>query len=204
MTTERDEKEPTIPDVLGILPLRGTVIFPQAVTPLAVGRPGSVRLVQEALHGSRIIGAVMQRDPAADDPRAQGLHAIGTVILIHKAMKQPDGTLRLVVQGLSRFRITDALQEAPFLRARIQRLSDDAPATLEVEALARTASTLFQKVVALSPTLPDELQNVVGAAEAPGVLADLIAGSLSILPTALRQELLETTSVAERLQRLVG
>jgi ATP-dependent Lon protease len=204
MTTERDDKEPTIPDVLGILPLRGTVIFPQAVTPLAVGRPGSVKLVQEALQGSRIIGAVMQRDPSVDDPRAQGLHAIGTVILIHKAMKQPDGTVRLVVQGLSRFRITDVLQEAPFLRARIQRLVDDAPATLEVEALARTASTLFQKVVSLSPTLPDELQNILGAAEAPGVLADLVAGALPILPTALRQELLETIGVAERLQRLVA
>jgi ATP-dependent Lon protease len=204
MTTERDEKEPTIPDVLGILPLRGTVIFPQAVTPLAVGRPGSVRLIQEALQGGRIVGAVTQRDPSADDPRAQGLHAVGTVILIHKAMKQPDGTLRLVVQGLSRFRIADVLQEAPFLRARIQRLIDDAPATLEVEALARTASTLFQKVVSLSPTLPDELQNVVGAAEAPGVLADLIAGALPILPMALRQELLETVAVAERLQRLVA
>jgi ATP-dependent Lon protease len=204
MTIERDEKEPTIPDVLGILPLRGTAIFPQAVTPLAVGRPGSVRLVQEALQGSRIIGAVMQRDPAVDDPRAQGLHSIGTVILVHKAMKQPDGTLRLVAQGLSRFRITDVLQEAPFLRARIQRLIDDAPATLEVEALARTACTLFQKVVALSPTLPDELANILGAAEAPGVIADLIAGSLPILPTALRQELLETIPVAERLQRLVA
>ena len=204
MSTERDEKEPTIPDVLGILPLRGTVIFPHAVTPLAVGRPGSVKLVQEALQGSRILGAVMQRDPSVDDPRAQGLHAIGTVVLIHKAMKQPDGTVRLVVQGLSRFRIADVLQEAPFLRARIQRLADDAPATLEVEALARTASTLFQKVVSLSPTLPDELQNVLGAAEAPGVLADLIAGALPILQTALRQELLETIGVAERLQRLVA
>ena len=204
MTIERDEKEPTIPDVLGILPLRGTVIFPQAVTPLAVGRPGSVRLVQEALQGSRIIGAVMQRDPAADDPRAQGLHTTGTVILIHKAMKQPDGTLRLVVQGLSRFRIADVLQEAPFLRARTQRLIDDATATLEVEALARTASTLFQKVVSLSATLPDELTNILGAAEAPGMIADLIAGSLPILPTALRQELLETIGVAERLQRLVA
>src|SRR5436309_14102416 len=116
MTTERDEKEPTVPEVPGILPRRGTVSLPRAVTPLAVGRPGSVRLVQEALQGSRIIGAAMQRDPAADDPRAQGLHAIGTVILIHKAMKQPDGTLRLVVQGLSRFRIADVPQEAPFLR----------------------------------------------------------------------------------------
>jgi len=108
------------------------------------------------------------------------------------------------VQGLARFRITDVVQETPFLRARIQRLTDEASSTLEVEALARTASDLFQKVVALSPTLPDELANVLGAAEGPGALADLIAGSLPTLPTALRQELLETMGVAERLQRLVA
>ena len=203
---ERDENELNIPDVLGILPLRGTVILPHAVTPLAVGRAGSVRLIQEALQGSRILGAVMQRDPGAEDPRAHELHAIGTVILIHKALKQPDGTLRLVVQGISRFRVSDVVQEAPFLRAGIQRLTDEAPAaaTLEVEALARTATGLFQKVVALSPTLPDELVNVVGAAEGPSALADLIAGSLPTLPTTLRQELLETISVAERLQKLVA
>jgi ATP-dependent Lon protease len=203
---ERDENELNIPDVLGILPLRGTVILPHAVTPLAVGRAGSVRLIQEALQGSRILGAVMQRDPAAEDPRAQDLHAIGTVILIHKALKQPDGTLRLVVQGISRFRVSDVVQEAPFLRARIQRLTDEAPpaTTVEVEALARTATGLFQKVVALSPTLPDELVNVVGAAEGLSALADLIAGSLPTLPTILRQELLETISVAERLQKLVA
>ena len=203
---ERDENELSIPDVLGILPLRGTVILPHAVTPLAVGRPGSVRLIQDALQGSRILGAVMQRDPGAEDPRAHELHTIGTVILIHKALKQPDGTLRLVVQGISRFRISDVVQEAPFLRARIQRLTDETPAAaaLEVEALARTASGLFQKVVALSPTLPDELVNVVGAAEGPSALADLIAGSLPTLSTTLRQELLETISVAERLQKLVA
>src|SRR3989442_9511219 len=181
-------------------------MLPHAVIPLAVGRPGSVRLVQEALQGSRVLGAVMQRDPAAEDPRAQDLHSIGTVILIHEALKQPDGTLRLVVQGLTRFRIGDVVQEAPFLRARIQRLTDETPATatLEVEALARTATGLFQKVVALSPTLPDELANILGAAEGPSALADLMAGSLPTLPTIVRQELLETISVAERLQRLVA
>jgi ATP-dependent Lon protease len=206
MARERDDNELNIPDVVGILPLRGTVIFPHGVAPLAVGRSGSVRLVQEALQGSRIIGAVMQRDPAVDDPGPQGLHPIGTVITVHKALKQPDGTLRLVVQGLARFRVADIVQEAPFIRARIQRLDDDASSatTLEVEALARTATGLFQKVVALSPALPDELANVLGAAEGPAAAADLIAGSLPTLPTALRQELLETTSVAERLQRLVA
>src|SRR5207302_10131692 len=100
MAGERDENELSIPDVLGILPLRGTVMLPHAVIPLAVGRPGSVRLVQDALQGSRILGAVRQRDPAAEDPRAQDLHSIGTVILTPKALKQPDGTLRPDVPGL--------------------------------------------------------------------------------------------------------
>src|SRR5215467_4558724 len=204
MAVERDDNELNIPDVLGILPLRGTVVFPQAVTPLAVGRPGSVRLVQEALQGSRIVGAVMQRDPAAEEPRAQELQSTGTAILIHKALKQPDGTLRLIVQGLGRFRLADVVQEAPFLRARIVRLADEtAGITLEAEALARTATGLFQKVVALSPTLPDELANAMGGAEGPGAVADLIAASLPTLPTPLRLELLETVNVAERLQRLV-
>jgi len=87
MAGERDDSELNIPDVLAILPLRGTVIFPQAVMPLAVGRPASVRLIQEALQGSRIIGAVMQRDPSEDAPRAQGLHTIGTATVIEKALK---------------------------------------------------------------------------------------------------------------------
>jgi len=205
MAAERDTSDLTIPDVLPILPLRGTVVFPKAVVPLAAGRPASVRLIQEALQGSRIIGMVLQRNSSEDEPRIQGLHSIGTAAVIHKALQQPDGTLRLVVQGLGRFRVVEGVQEAPFLRARIQHIADDAPsATLEVEALARNVTALFQKVVTLSPTLPDELANVVGTAEAPGTLADLIAASLPTLPQPLRQELLETLGVAERLQRLVA
>jgi len=205
MAAERDISDLTIPDVLSILPLRGTVVFPKAVVPLAAGRPASVRLIQEALQGSRIIGTVLQRNSSEDEPRIQGLHSIGTAAVIHKALQQPDGTLRLVVQGLGRFRIVEGVQETPFLRARIQHIADAAPSTtLEVEALARNVTALFQKVVVLSPTLPDELASIVGTAEGPGALADLIAASLPTLPMTLRQGLLETLGVAERLQRLVA
>src|SRR5213594_3785655 len=205
MAAERDISDLTIPDVLSILPLRGTVVFPKAVVPLAAGRPASVRLIQEALQGSRIIGTVLQRNSSEDEPRIQGLHSIGTAAVIHKALQQPDGTLRLVVQGLGRFRIVEGVQETPFLRARIQHIADAAPSTtLEVEALARNVTALFQKVVVLSPTLPDELASIVGTAEGPGALADLIAASLPTLPVTLRQGLLETLGVAERLQRLVA
>jgi ATP-dependent Lon protease len=174
------------------------------VVPLGAGRESSLRVIEEALAGSRLVGAVMQRDAAEDTPGTAGLYPVGTVVVIHKAFKQPDGTLRLIVQGLERFRILEMVQESPTLRARIEHLAADGDAspTVEVEALARSALGLFQKVVSLSPTLPDELANV--AAAGPSALADLIAASLPSLPTPLKQELLETIDVKQRLERLVG
>src|SRR5438445_1358381 len=206
MTDVRDEKDRPVPDVLGILPLRNAVVFPHAVVPLGAGRASSLRLIEEALAGSRLVGAVLQRDASDDAPGAAGLYTVGTVVVIHKAFKQADGTLRLIVQGLERFRIVEIVQESPYLRARIEHIADDGDAspTVEVEALARSALGLFQKVVSLSPTLPDELANVAAAAEGASALADLIAASLPTLPTALKQELLETTAVKQRLERLVG
>src|SRR5881296_807672 len=206
MTDVRDEKDRPVPDVLGILPLRNAVVFPHAVVPLGAGRASSLRLIEEALAGSRLVGAVLQRDASDDAPGAAGLYTVGTVVVIHKAFKQADGTLRLIVQGLERFRIVEIVQESPYLRARIEHIADDGDAspTVEVEALARSALGLFQRVVSLSPTLPDELANVAAAAEGASALADLIASSLPTLPTALKQELLETTAVKQRLERLVG
>src|SRR5207249_10673527 len=168
MAAERDISDLTIPDVLSILPLRGTVVFPKAVVPLAAGRPASVRLIQEALQGSRIIGTVLQRNSSEDEPRIQGLHSVGTVAVIHKALQQPDGTLRLVVQGLGRFRIVEGVQETPFLRARIQHIADATPSpTLEVETLARNATAMFQKVAVLSHTLPHVPASIVGTPPRP-------------------------------------
>src|SRR5216110_4016364 len=206
MTDARDEKDRLVPDILSILPLRNTVVFPRAVVPLGAGRASSLRLIEEALAGSRLVGAVLQRDAAEEAPDAAGLYTVGTVVVIHKAFKQADGTLRLIVQGLERFRIVEMVQESPYLRARIEHIADDGDTspTVELEALARSALGLFQKVVSLSPTLPDELANVAAAAEGASALADLIAASLPSLPTPLKQELLETIDVKQRLERLVG
>src|SRR5439155_11373999 len=165
----------------------------------------SVRPIDEALQGSRVVGAVMQRDAGEDNPGAAGLHTVGTLAIVHKGWKQAAGKLRLVVEGLGRFRIVEVLQESPFLRARVERLErEGAASSLEAEALARSASSLLQKVVSMSPTLPDDMANVGAAAEGPGALADLIAASLPTLSSALKQELLETVDVAERLKKLVG
>jgi ATP-dependent Lon protease len=205
MTDEKDLSQRPVPDVLSILPLRGTVLFPGAVVPLAAGRASSVRLIEDAVQSGRLVGAVMQRDPAEDAPARAGLHDIGTLTLIHKVLKQADGSLRVVVQGLGRFRLVEVVQERPYLRARIEALPEPAGSPdLEMEALARSTTALFQKVVELSPTLPDELSAVVAGAESPGALADLVAATLPTLPLPLRQELLETLDVKRRLQALAA
>ena len=205
MSDVRDYRAGLVPDILALLPLRGTVLLPHAVLPLGAGRPSSVRLIEDAVQAGRLVGAVMQRDPKENAPGPDGLYPIGTVTVIHKSVKQPDGSLRLIVQGLGRFRIVEVLEREPFLRARVQALDEVAPAQdLELEALVRSVRTLFEKVVSLSPGLPDELINVVGNADEPGPLADVIAASLPTLDNERKQELLETLDVRLRLQKLAG
>ncbi|HTK91692.1 MAG TPA: endopeptidase La [Verrucomicrobiae bacterium] len=196
----------TVPEVLSILPLRDTVLFPQAVLPLAAGREASVRLIDDAVRHGRLIGVFGQRDPSHEDPQEADLHRVGTVAVIHKMAKQPDGTVRVVVQGLARIRIVEMTQRRPFLQARVEQVAEITPATgdLETEALERNAGTLFRQVVELSPFLPDELAGVVQNVTGAGAIADAIAASLPSLKTQLKQELLETESAKARLGRLVA
>ena len=205
MTDMKRETDRPMPDVVGILPLRGTVLFPQAVVPLGAGRVSSLRLIEEAVQGGRLVGAVTQKDPKDDAPGADGLHSVGTLTVIHKALKQPDGTLRLVAQGVGRFRLVEIVQTEPYLKARIEPIEEQSPAQdLELEALERSVTSLFAKVVLLSPALPDELVAVLDNVEGPGAVADLIAASFPVLPLALKQELLETVNVRERLSKLAA
>jgi ATP-dependent Lon protease len=207
---ERQEDEGTsevvLPDVLSILPLRDTVLFPQAVLPLAVGRDPSIRLVNEAMMGPRIVGVVTQRDVSIEEPKPADLFGIGTATVIHKMLKYPDGTMRLVVQGLTRIRLVEVIQTTPFIRARVEEVVEtEAPAgDLEVEALMRNAAALFQKIVSLSPILPDDLAAIAMNLSDPGRLADVIAASLPAIATATKQELLETPDVKIRLQKLTA
>ena len=194
------------PDEFAILPLREAVLFPQAVIPLAVARPSSVRAVDEAVLGeSRAIGVVTQRDATQEAPAPQDLYQMGTVATIHRMLKQSDGTIRLVVQGLERFRVLEFTQTTPHLRARIERVPDIMPAAddVEAQALGRQASTLFERVVELSPTLSDELLPLVAGAGDAGRMIDLIAAVLPSLTTVERQTLLETADVKVRLKTLV-
>jgi ATP-dependent Lon protease len=201
----KKDRERLVPDILAILPLRGTVLFPQAVMPLGAGRPSSVRLIEEAVQAGRLVGTITQRDPSDDAPTREGLHEVGTVAVIHKAVKQADGTLRIVAQGLGRFRLGELVQTEPYLKARIEAVVEDETASdVEVQALVRSVTSLFQNVVALSPNLPDELVGVIANVDGPGAIADLVSASLPSLPLALKQELLETAPARERLAKLAA
>ena len=206
-TTEKSEgtSRTVIPEVLPLLALRDTVLFPQAILPLAVAREPSVRLVDEAMRGSHLIGAVTQRDLQVEEPGPDDLYGVGTAGMIHKVLKYPDGTIRLVVQGIARFRIVEITQRKPFFRARVEVLEDAVPeGDLEVEALSRSARALFQKIVELSPTLSDDLATMITNVQDPGRLADLIATTLPSLPTSVKQGLLKSLDVKARLETLTA
>jgi ATP-dependent Lon protease len=196
----------TLPERLPILPLRDTVLFPHAVLPLAAGRAASLRLIEEAGRGARLIGVFTQRVATVEDPQLADLHEVGTVAILHKVFKQPDGTVRLVVQGLRRVRLMELAQTEPYLAGRVEPVAEVDPESgdLEVEALARNATTLFTQIVALSPFLPDELAGAIQNVTEPGAVADAITASLPALSTAVKQELLGTAEVKPRLARLVG
>jgi ATP-dependent Lon protease len=181
-------------------------VFPHALVPLAAGRPSSVRLIEEAIQRGGLIGTVLQKDPAVEAPAEDDLHRVGTLTMIQRVLRQGDGTLRLVAQGVGRFRIVEVIATEPYLRARVEPLDDRPVAAqdIECEALTRSAASLFRKIVALSPTLPDELANVTATTQDAGLLADVIASSLPNLPLPLKQELLEAVDVKVRLQKLVG
>ena len=194
-----------IPEQVPILPLRDTVLFPQSVLPLGAGRESSLRLLEDVMRGGHVIAVFTQRDRAIEDPQHADLHQIGTLATVHKVLKQPDGTVRVVVQGLHRVRITEMVQVRPYLTARIVAAAEIGPPAgdLEMEALARNAVNLFHQVVELSPMLPGELATAVQNVIQPDRLADLIAGTLPV-STEVKQELLETADVKARLARLVS
>src|SRR5579862_1079845 len=194
----------SIPSELPVLPLRDTVLFPNSFLPLAVARESSVRLIEDAISGSKLVGVFTQRDASVDEPQQIDLHRIGTATHIHKMFKLPDGSLRLIVQGLSRLTLDEVVSTQPYVRARVSAAVEgtaDADA-LEIDALARNIKTNFQQVVSLSPLLSDDLQTLATNIAEPGRLADFIASSLSTISTAVKQEVLETLDIRARMDSL--
>ncbi|MBI1876564.1 MAG: endopeptidase La [Acidobacteria bacterium] len=193
-----------IPGELPVLPLRDTVLFPNSFMPLAVARESSVRLIDDAIGGGKLIGVFTQRDAAVEEPGQSDLYEIGTVTQIHKMFKLPDGSLRLIVQGLARIYLEKVLAVSPYVRARVTPALETIREEdrLEIDALQRNIKTNFQQVVSLSPLLSDDLQTLAGNITDPGKLADFIASSLSTISTATKQEVLATLDVRARMHSL--
>src|SRR5579871_5189169 len=194
----------SIPAELPVLPLRDTVLFPNSFMPLAVARESSVRLIDDAIANGKLIAVFTQRDAAIEEPTQSDLYTVGTATHIHKMFKLPDGSLRLIVQGLARLTLDEVVATHPYLRARVsaaaEALKDDD--RLEIDALARNIKTNFQQVVSLSPLLSDDLQTLAVNITEPGRLADFIASSLSTISTQTKQEVLETLDIRTRLDNL--
>jgi ATP-dependent Lon protease len=195
---------PLVPDELPILPLRDTVLFPNSFMPLAVARESSVRLIDEAISTGKVIGVFTQRDAAVEEPMQADLYNVGTASQIHKMFKLPDGSLRLIVQGLTRLTLDTITETRPYLRARVRPAIESLAETdrLEIDALLRNIKTNFQQVVSLSPLLSDDLQTLAANISEPGRLSDFIASSLTTIATAVKQEVLETLDVRARMDAL--
>jgi ATP-dependent Lon protease len=183
-----------------VLPVRDTVLFPHAVLPLTVGRESSIQLIN-SLGDEKTILVVAQREARVDSPQPADLFNIGTLATVHKVVKMPNQSLFVFTEGLQRGKLGEFTQFTPFMRANVDLIDDSEPEQApEIEALQRNVLTLFQQIVAGSPTLSDELQTVAINIEEPGRLVDFVASSLPFLSTKDKQEILETPEVQKRLQ----
>ncbi len=188
-----------------ILPVRDTVLFPHAVLPLTVGRESSINLIN-SLGDEKTILVVAQREARVDSPQPTDLYNIGTLATVHKVVKMPNQSLFVFTEGLQRGKLGEFTQLTPFMRANVEFLPEEeeaaGEASPEIEALQRNVLTLFQQIVAGSPTLSDELQTVAINIEEPGRLVDFVASSLPFLSTKDKQEILETADIYRRLKAI--
>jgi ATP-dependent Lon protease len=192
----------SLPESLPILGLSDIVIFPGTVTHLLVETPQSIRLIDDVVAGDRFLGLVLQRKPETENPLPADLFSFGCAGRVLKMLKFPDGSVRVAVEGLRRFRILDYTSQAPYLVAHIEKLKDVADDSLELTALSRNAEREFQEVIKLSPSLAEQVKIAALNTEEPARLADLIAANLN-LSLEERQHLLETPAVKDRLTRLL-
>jgi ATP-dependent Lon protease len=195
------EEHLTIPDTAAILPVRNMVIFPGMVVPLSIGRKKSRRLINATLPDQKILVALCQRSADTDEPAAKDLYEYGTAIMVLKLLKLDDGNQSIIVHGLARVKIEQWLETEPFMRAKISVISDAVSKSDESEALLLSARNLARRVIQLSPNIPDEAGVVLNNIDQPGALSDFLASNLQ-MDTSLKQQLLQTQDVNDRLRRV--
>lgn len=200
-TPEGGEEKAQIPSKLPVLPVRDMVLYPYMYGPLMVQSPKSIKLIDDVVAGDRLLAVVAQRDPSTEDPGPDDLYRVGCAALVLRMLKIPDGTVRLLVQGLSRVALKAFPQTTPYLKAAVEVIEEVMINSTELQALSQNISTQFQRVVSLMPQLPDDLQVAVMNVD-PGRIADLVAFVLPRASVAEKQGLLEEPNVQTRLGNL--
>jgi len=196
----RDEKI-IVPPELPILPLRGTVLYPDLILPIMVGRKRSVKLIDDAMDSNRIIGIVTQKRSEIEEPKEGDLYSVGVAALILRMIRELDGSQRVIVQGVSRIKVREYIQREPYFKARTDTIEEGFALGVEIEALMMNLKNLFQRAVELAPYLTSELGSMVSNIKSPPILADLIASNLNV-STPEKQSILETIDVRERLTKV--
>jgi ATP-dependent Lon protease len=197
------EDEVEVPSVLPVLPLKETVVFPQSMTPLAIGQERSIQLVDDVAAGNRMLALVAVRSPETEVPGWDDLYEVGTAAIVHKLIRIPDGTLRILVQGVRRIRLDRRIQDDPYLTGEFVEVPDVVEESKELEALTRNVQGLFARIIAAVPYLPEELQIAAANVDDPSALSHLVASTMR-LKTEEKQQLLETADVAQRLRSISG
>jgi ATP-dependent Lon protease len=190
-----------VPNELPILPLRGTVLYPDLILPIMVGRKKSVKLIDDAMDADRIIGVVTQKKSEVEDPKEGDLNPFGVAALILRMIRELDGSQRVIVQGVSRVKIKEFYQKDPYFKAKVDVFEEEVPQGVEIDALMMNLKNLFQRAVELAPYLTAELGTMVSNIKSPPILADLIASNLNIA-TNEKQGILEMIDVRERLAKV--
>ncbi len=192
-----------IPEEIPILPLRNTVAYPFAVLPLAVGIPRSVKLIEDAFQGDRLVGLASMQDPSIEEPMPGQIHEVGTVAKIQRVQRAPDTGFQVLVEGLERFRIQQWVETQPYLRARIVLSPDTLEQGLELEALEHSLRSLAKEVIKLSPNLPDEAEKFVDQVQDVRYLVYLVAGNAR-LDVPQGQRILEMDNIKDKLRALIS
>jgi len=201
--TDDSELFEQIPAELPILPLRGVVVYPQTAVPLTIGQPRSIRLVDDVMAGEdRLIGLVASKDPELDAPGPGDLYPVGTVAIVHRLFRAPDGTIRLLVQGIARFKLGQFIHQEPYLKATIELFPEVMEDDLEVEALARNARDQFEHIAEMIPSIPRELVASVVGLEDPLQTIYTIA-NFQRMDLNDAQDILALDPVLEKLKKLV-
>lgn len=201
---ENEDEEVEVPEELPILPLRGLVIYPQMTIPLTVGQPRSVKLVDDVIAGNRLVGLFASKDPELDTPGPDDIYKIGTLASIHRLFRAPDGTIRLLVQGLSRIEVDEYISDEPYLKAKVVNIPETSEESLEVEAMIRNIIDQFTRLADLVPNIPGELITSTLNVDDPLQLVYSVATYIRRIELEEAQEILELDSIDEKLRRLIA